>query len=145
MNKTAILTEITDQPLNLKRLFEFVVTDNTGAVDAFVGTVRDHFGERRVVALEYECFVPLAEKVLTEICGEALERFDINRVAAQHRYGKLDIREASVIIVVSSGHRNAAFEACRFVIELIKTRLPVWKKEHFEDGAVWKEGTAVSG
>jgi len=138
-----ILAEIVEHPLELQKLYESVVTSDTGAINSFVGTVRNNFDGKQVVSLEYYCYVPMAEKVLREICSETCSRFEINRVAVQHRYGRLEIKDASVAIAVSAGHRKEAFEACRFVIEAIKTRLPVWKKEYFRDGSVWKEGVPV--
>lgn len=144
-SSSGIQVGITAEPLDIAVISAMVETADSGAVNVFVGTVRNHFDGRQVVALEYECFVPMAEKILHQICEDAAAAFEVKRIAVRHRYGKLSVGEPSVVIAVSSAHRDAAFKASRQIIEGIKLKLPVWKKEHFEDGSAWKEGTVVPG
>ena len=111
-----------------------------GAVVVFEGIVRDHTRGRRTVYLDYEAYEPMARRKLEELAAEALERFQIRAVAVVHRLGRLQHSEASVLIAVASAHRAAAFEACRWLIDTLKKTVPIWKKEHFADGAVWADG-----
>jgi molybdopterin synthase catalytic subunit len=109
-----------------------------GALALFSGVVRDQTGGRRVKFLEYEAHGPMALAKMQEI-GEAIRSRwpDVTRIALVHRIGRLEIGESSVMIAVSSPHRAQAFEACRFAIDTLKETVPIWKKEHFEDGEVW--------
>jgi molybdopterin synthase catalytic subunit len=105
-----------------------------GGVVTFVGRVRDHHEGRAVTALEYEAYEALALAEGARILEEAAERFSPVRVVAAHRHGRLGLGEAAVVVVAASAHRQEAFEACRWVIDAIKDRLPVWKREHYADG-----------
>ena len=105
-----------------------------GGYVAFEGWVRDHNEGRRVLRLEYEAFATLAEREAERILEEARQRFEISCVACAHRVGSLAIGEIAVWVGVSAPHRGAAFDACRYVIDEIKHRLPIWKKEFYEDG-----------
>jgi molybdopterin synthase catalytic subunit len=111
-----------------------------GAVVVFEGVVRDHSRGRRTLFLEYEAYEPMAARELEKLATEALSRFAIRDVVIVHRLGRLEIGETSVLIVVASAHRAPAFEACHWLIDTLKQRVPVWKKEHFVDGAVWADG-----
>jgi molybdopterin synthase catalytic subunit len=111
-----------------------------GAVVVFEGIVRDNTRGRRALYLDYEAYEPMARRKLEELAEEALERFEIREVTLVHRLGRLQHSETSVLIVVASGHRAAAFEACRWLIDTLKKTVPIWKKEYFEDGAVWADG-----
>lgn len=123
-----------------------VGSDEDGAAILFLGVVRDHADGRAVSGMRYDAYVEMAEPVLHAIAEEASERLGTDRVAVSHRVGELDIGEVSVAIAVSSPHRAEAFDASRYVIEEIKKRLPVWKKEHYVDGsAEWVEGTVPPG
>ncbi len=117
-----------------------VGSEADGATVLFVGTVRGESGGRRVLGIEYEAYRPMAEAELSRIEREALERFDVSRVLIVHRTGRLAVGEASVAVAVASPHRAEAFEACRFAMDAVKRAAPIWKKELFEDGAVWVEG-----
>jgi molybdopterin synthase catalytic subunit len=111
-----------------------------GAVSSFVGTVRNSSGGERsgeVVCLEYEAYVPMAELEMRAIAGEATERFGAHNVLVRHRVGRLSIGQITVVVVVATPHRAAAFDACRYVIEELKQRVPIWKREIFDDGAEW--------
>ena len=114
-----------------------VAHPGAGAIATFIGTVRDHGRGRAVTHLEYEAYAPAAELTLAQIGDEIRERWGIDDVAIVHRVGSLAVGEASVVISVASPHRDAAFEACRYAIERIKQIVPIWKKEHYADGATW--------
>ena len=111
-----------------------------GAIVIFDGIVRNHSRNRRTLHLEYESYESMAQPKLRELAAEALQRFEIRNLAIVHRLGHLEIGESSVLIVVFSAHRAAAFDACRWVIDTLKRTVPIWKKEFFEDGAVWADG-----
>jgi molybdopterin synthase catalytic subunit len=111
-----------------------------GAMVVFEGIVRDHTRGRQTLYLEYEAYEPMARRKLEELAEEALERFEIREVVVVHRLGRLAHSETSVLIAVASAHRAPAFEACRWLIDTLKKTVPIWKKEYFEDGAVWADG-----
>ena len=111
-----------------------------GAAVVFEGVVRNHSRGRRTLYLDYEAYEPMALKQMKEIVGEALARFQVRDIALVHRLDRLEIGETSVMIVVAAAHRSAAFEACRWLIDTLKRTVPIWKKEYFEDGAVWADG-----
>jgi molybdopterin synthase catalytic subunit len=134
---THTLFEVTDQPLSVDDLVEVVLTEGDGAVVTFVGTVRDNTNGRKVVALEYEAYAEMAEAEMHRIGVEVMEKWKLHGIAMRHRTGKLSIGEISVVIATSAPHREAAFEACSEALDLLKARVPVWKKEYFEDGEVW--------
>ncbi len=132
--------KITSEILNTQKLIEMVEDNGAGAIDIFLGVVRNNANGKKVVSLDYHCYEQMSQKKLEEIVNEAYKKFDVKNIAVEHRIGHLQIREASVVIVVSSAHRGASFEACRFVIEEIKKKVPIWKKEYFEGGETWVEG-----
>jgi MoaE-MoaD fusion protein len=111
-----------------------------GAVVIFDGIVRNHSRGRRTLYLEYEAYEEMALKQMCALADEGLRKFAIRNVVLVHRLGRLEIGESSVFIAVFSGHRAAAFEACRWLIDTLKRTVPIWKKEFFEDGAVWADG-----
>jgi molybdopterin converting factor subunit 1 len=111
-----------------------------GAVVVFEGIVRSQTRGRRTLYLDYEAYEEMALKQMEELAERALADFKIRDVAIVHRLGRLKIGETSVLIVVASAHRAAAFDACRWLIDTLKRNVPIWKKEHFEDGAVWADG-----
>lgn len=114
-----------------------------GAVVSFVGLVRDHNQGRRVSFLDYEAYQPLAMRALERIAGESRHAWPDARLGVHHRTGRIEIGEASIIIVAASAHRAHAFAACRYVIERVKQIVPIWKHEHFEGGDVWLEGATA--
>ncbi len=129
---------VVTEPLSPDAIAAEVDDPGAGGVVIFSGVVRNETGGRPVKFLEYEGHVPMAEAKLREIGESARARFaGIKRVAILHRLGRLEIGEASVLIAVSAAHRAEAFEACRFAIDTLKRTVPIWKKEHFEDGEVW--------
>lgn len=111
-----------------------------GAAVVFEGVVRDNSRGRRTVYLDYEAYEDMAVKQMEELAEQALARFPIRDVAILHRLGRLEIGETSVLIVVASAHRAAAFDASRWLIDTLKRTVPIWKKEYFEDGVVWADG-----
>ena len=129
--------QVTNQPIELDKLVRFVTDPEAGAVATFIGTTRNNNEGRKVIALDYEGYAEMAEKELRRIGEDAKTKWPICRMAITHRLGPVQIGEASVIIAVSSAHRDAAFAACRFAIEEIKKAVPIWKKEVFEGGEVW--------
>jgi MoaE-MoaD fusion protein len=111
-----------------------------GAVVVFEGTVRDNSRGRHTLFLDYEAYEEMALKQMNALIDQALSQFRIREVAIVHRIGRLKIGETSVLIIVASAHRGAAFDACRWLIDTLKRTVPIWKKEYFEDGAVWADG-----
>lgn len=128
---------VTQDVIDPRTVEQLVLDDASGALVTFAGTVRDHARGKAVTALEYEAYPPAAEKMLEQIGDEIFEKWGMSTVAIVHRYGLLQIGEISVVIAVSSAHRDAAFEACRYAIERIKVIVPIWKREIYGDGAVW--------
>jgi molybdopterin synthase catalytic subunit len=139
------LAAVTTDRLNVDALTSELTqgADGDGAVTTFAGLVRNHNQGRTVLFLEYEAYEPLALRALTRIIDEAREHWPTARVAVHHRTGRLDIGEASVVIVAASPHRGDAFAACRYAIERVKQIVPIWKHEHFEGGDVWLEGATA--
>jgi molybdopterin synthase catalytic subunit/molybdopterin converting factor small subunit len=111
-----------------------------GAIVIFDGIVRNHSRGRKTRYLEYEAYEAMALKMMEELAGQALAKFPVRNVALVHRLGHLEIGESSVLIAVFSAHRGAAFDACRWMIDTLKKTVPIYKKEYFEDGAVWADG-----
>jgi len=117
-----------------------IKSGSDGAVCVFDGIVRDNTRGRATLHLDYEAYEEMALKQMQLLRGEAMEHFGVRDVAIVHRLGRLMIGETSVLIVVASAHRAAAFDACRWVIDSLKKTVPIWKKEQFVDGAVWADG-----
>ena len=137
-----IFAEVSSDPIDTAALLAKVGSDEDGAALLFIGVVRDHAEGRKVTGMRYDVYAEMATEVLREIALEASIPLGTDRIAVAHRFGELKIGDISVGIAVSSPHRAEAYEASRFVIEEIKKRLPVWKKEHYVDGvSEWVEGT----
>jgi molybdopterin converting factor subunit 1 len=134
------VARVTGEPLELGQLVQAVSHRGAGGIVTFLGVVRDRSQGRRVCYLEYEGYAPMAVRELEAITREVETRWPGCRVAVAHRTGRLEIGEAAVAIAVSAAHRAEAFAACRQVIEALKVRVPIWKKEHFEGGEIWVEG-----
>lgn len=111
-----------------------------GAAVMFDGVVRDNTRGRRTLYLDYEAYEPMALKQMESLAAEARQRFEVRSASIIHRIGRLEIGETSVLIVVAAAHRGASFDACRWIIDTLKKTVPIWKKEYFEDGAVWADG-----
>ncbi len=138
-----MICEMTSEPIDAAALVEAVRTDEAGAVSVFYGVVRNTNRGRRVLYLEYDAYPPMAEKKMRAIAEEVRERWPVTGVAMRHRTGRLEIGEPSVVIAVASPHRADAIEACHYAIDRLKTIVPIWKKEVFEGGEEWLEGTAI--
>jgi molybdopterin synthase catalytic subunit len=134
--------EIVDGLLDQERASAKVAAPEFGAVVTFCGNVRNNSRGERVRFLVYEAYRPLAEKELAVIAAEAESRWNI-RCAIEHRLGRVEIGETSVIIAVASPHRGDAFDASRWLMDALKEKVPIWKKEYFESGARWVEGSDV--
>ena len=137
--------EVTEQPLRVDGVLSGLVCHGQGAQVLFAGAVRDWNHGRRVIAVSYDAFVPLAQATLKRICHEAQERWGTDlHLCVRHRVGRLSVGEVSVVIAVTSVHRDEAYQASRYVIEELKERVPIWKKEHYEDGeTAWLKGHAL--
>ena len=134
------LLALVRDPIDQDVLIRHVRAAEDGAVVTFDGCVRNHSHGRRTLYLDYEAYESMALAKIREIAVQMHEKYPIHLVAIAHRLGRLQIGETSVFIAVSSPHRPAAFDACRFAIDTLKRTVPIWKKEYFEDGAVWAEG-----
>jgi len=135
-----IVAVLTHDPVDAERIVAAAKSGEDGAVVVFDGMVRNHSRGRRTLHLDYEAYEEMAVKQMRELGAKARERFAVRQVTIVHRLGRLKIGETSVLIVVASAHRSAAFEACRWLIDTIKQTVPIWKKETFVDGAVWAPG-----
>jgi molybdopterin synthase catalytic subunit len=136
---------LSDHPLELDPLVAAVTAPDRGAVATFTGVVRNIHAGREVVELEYSAYGPMAEAECARIVAETEARWPCT-VALRHRVGRLDIGEPAVVIAVGSGHRAEAFEACRHVLEEVKRRVPIWKRERYGDGTeAWVDPTPAAG
>lgn len=136
---------ITERPIDLALLIERVESDYRGGVAVFLGTVRNHHAGREVERLEYSAYGPMAEAECARIVAEA-ERTWGAAVAVEHRVGALGIGDVSVAVAAAAPHRDEAFAACRYVIDEMKRRVPIWKREYYTDGSVaWVDPTAPGG
>ena len=129
--------EITEEPLRAERLVELVTHPGAGGIVTFTGVVRDNNRGRNTAALEYEAYKEMAESEMAKIATEAQARWPEVRLAIQHRIGMLKIGDAAVIVVAAAPHRGEAFDACEWAIDTLKERVPIWKKEYGDGGAVW--------
>jgi len=127
-------------PIDSQRSLANLKRGEDGAVLVFEGTVRNQTRGRKTLYLDYEAYEEMALAQMESLAAQALQQFQIRDVALVHRLGRLEIGETSVLIAVASTHRAAAFDACRWLIDTLKRTVPIWKKEHFADGAVWADG-----
>lgn len=128
---------ITNEPLDVASIVDSVTRRNAGAINTFIGTVREFTNGKRTLYLQYEAYPSMAEKKLEEIADEIDQKWPEAETVIVHRIGRLDITDIAVVIAVSTPHRNDAFEASRYAIERIKEIVPIWKKEYWEDGEEW--------
>ena len=131
------LVQITDLPIDPEAVINLVKTDNSGAINVFIGTVRNSTQNREVVKLEFEAYESMAIKELQKIANQVKARWPVNEIAIHHRIGALSIGDIPVVIAVSTPHRKQGFEACEFAIDTLKLAVPIWKKEIFADGEEW--------
>ena len=132
---------ISAEQLNLQTCYDFVKDPSCGGISLFVGTVRNQTKSKEVTLLDFSTYKSMALSEMQKIANQALEDFDIFRIAIHHAEGSLVIGDIPVIIAVSAAHRKAAFAACQFAIDTLKQTVPIWKKEHFIDGEVWVNST----
>jgi molybdopterin synthase catalytic subunit len=132
--------EIVDARIDADAIVAGTKAGSDGAVCVFDGIVRDNTRGRRTLYLDYESYREMALEQMKKLAADAVERFGVRDVALVHRLGRLMVGETSVLIVVASAHRGAAFDACRWLIDTLKKTVPIWKKETFADGAVWADG-----
>jgi len=135
----AVLVTDSGADMALEQYVQDVGHPGAGAISSFSGVTRDNFGGRRVLKLEYEAYKPMAVKKLGQVCREAFEKWDLLKMVIAHRVGTVGVGEPSVVIVASSAHRREALEATQYAIDRLKAIVPVWKKEFYADGEVWKE------
>jgi molybdopterin synthase catalytic subunit len=121
-------------------LVESLKAGEDGALVVFDGIVRNNTRGRKTLFLDYESYEPMALAQMSALSTEAIAKFGVRDIVLVHRLGRLEVGETSVLIAVASAHRGAAFEACRWLIDTLKKTVPIWKKEHFVDGAVWADG-----
>lgn len=131
---------IVREPIDKQAVVSRLQHSADGATVVFDGIVRDNSRGRRTLHLEYEAYEAMALKQMKSLATESRTLFGVRAVSIIHRLGRLEIGETSVLIVVASAHRGAAFDACRWIIDTLKKTVPIWKKEYFEDGAVWADG-----
>ena len=132
--------QITRDALDRDALVAAVSHPGVGGIVIFEGVVRDNARGKQVRYLEYDVYPEMAIRQIRAIIAEAEKRWGVERVAVAHRIGRIEIGEASVMIVVATPHRAEAFEACRYIIDTLKTTVPIWKKEVATDGEEWVEG-----
>lgn len=128
---------VSDKPLDVQAVIDAVQTEQAGAINVFIGTVRNQTSQKSVIGLEYEAFEAMAIKKMEEIAEQAKAKFPVLKVAMAHRVGKLKLGEIAVVIAVATPHRAESFAACKFIIDTLKEVVPIWKKEIFEGGEVW--------
>jgi molybdopterin synthase catalytic subunit len=131
------LFEITNRPIDVQEVIDKVVRREAGAVTTFIGTVREFTKGKRTLYLQYQAYEAMAVKMLEKIGAEIQEKWPEAKTAITHRTGRLDISDTAVVIAVSTPHRKDAYEANEYAIERIKQIVPIWKKEHWEDGDLW--------
>jgi MoaE-MoaD fusion protein len=131
---------IVREPIDKGRLRKQLEDPSDGAMVLFEGVARNNTRGRRTLYLDYEAYESMALNELEKLAQAALERFKVRDVGIVHRLGRLEIGETSVAVAAASAHRAAAFDACRWLIDSLKKTVPIWKKEYFEDGAVWADG-----
>jgi molybdopterin synthase catalytic subunit len=134
------VVRIVREPISTQAELDRLKLSQDGAAVVFEGVVRDNTRGRRTLYLDYEAYEAMALKQMEGLAEQARSQFAVREIALVHRLGRLEIGETSVLIVVASAHRGPAFEACRWIIDTLKKTVPIWKKEYFEDGAVWADG-----
>jgi len=134
------ILQLVHQPIEPREIIESLKAPEDGAVVVFDGFARNNFKGRRTLYLEYEAYEPMARAQMRRIAAEIRAKFAVHRLAIVHRLGRVEIGESSVLIAVSSPHRAAAFDACRWAIDALKRTVPIWKREYFAGGAAWAEG-----
>ena len=135
--KSRVQVSLTESAIDVNELVGAVADPSAGAVDVFIGATRKESGRGEVIALEYETYGEMAEEMMEEICRSAIAKWNVTAAAVRHRLGRVAVGEISIVIAVSSPHRNEAFGACREIIDRIKKDVPIWKKEVTAGGVEW--------
>jgi molybdopterin synthase catalytic subunit len=131
------MIEITDKPINIIKVIEAASLHEAGAINTFIGTIRNQTSGKTVLRLEFEAYEPMAISEIRKITDQANENWRLLGYAVSHRVGVLYPGDIAVVIAVSTPHRKASFEACQFMIDSLKQTVPIWKREFFEDGDHW--------
>jgi molybdopterin synthase catalytic subunit len=129
--------EVHTEPLNIQLCIDWIMSPESGGIDVFIGTVRSATKGNTVLKLEFEAYTQMAINEMKKIAQQASDKWPVQKVLIHHRTGVLQVGEVPVVIAVSAAHRDAAFDACRYIIDTLKQTVPIWKKEFFEDGEVW--------
>ena len=129
---------LTSETLDVGSLIQWATDATTGAISTFSGTTRDNFDGKQVVKLAYEAYEPMAVSKMRQLCQEVRSKWDVHKVGVHHRVGEVPVLQTSVVIVVSSAHRREALEGVAYAIDWLKAEVPIWKKEHYDDGSEWK-------
>lgn len=135
-NLVEILEE--NHPIDIGKYINFVHSPQCGAIATFAGTTRDTFDDKTVLELRYEAYIPMSIRCIKSICSSARSTWNIYSIAAAHRLGAVPVGEISVFVAISAVHRADALDACKFLIDEIKASVPIWKKEVYTNGEVWK-------
>jgi molybdopterin synthase catalytic subunit len=129
--------KLTEEPLDIPACIDWVMSPQCGGIDVFIGTVRNATKGKAVLRLEFEAYAKMALKEMQKIAEQAQAQWPIEKILLHHRTGVLQVGEVPVIIAAAAAHRDAAFDACRYIIDTLKQTVPIWKKEIFEDGEIW--------
>lgn len=129
--------KISEEPLSIDEIYDFVLDDYCGAVVLFIGTVRNHLGDQEVTHLDFQAYESMAISEMKKIADRCRSRYPVVKLAIHHKKGMVKVKEKAVIIGVSAPHRKEAFEACEFLIDELKKTVTIWKKEFFIDGSHW--------
>uniref|UniRef100_A0A0B7BAZ9 Molybdopterin synthase catalytic subunit n=1 Tax=Arion vulgaris TaxID=1028688 RepID=A0A0B7BAZ9_9EUPU len=132
--------DIVDGKLSVDEISDMVSSPSCGAVSVFIGTTRDNFNGNQVLRLEYEAYIPMAKKKLLEVCASIRQKWNVHKIAIFHRIGVVHVKEASIIIAISSVQRKESLDAVQYAIDTVKVDVPIWKKEVYGDeSSSWKE------
>lgn len=135
MSNTQII--LSAETLDIQACINWIMSPESGGIDVFIGTVRNATKGKTVLKLDFEAYEPMAITEMQKIAGQAFDKWPVQKILIHHRTGELKVGEVPVVIAVSAAHRDAAFDACRYIIDTLKQTVPIWKKEAFEDGDVW--------
>ncbi|XP_003276568.2 molybdopterin synthase catalytic subunit [Nomascus leucogenys] len=136
--KSKDVINFTAEKLSVDEVSQLVMSPLCGAISLFVGTTRNNFEGKKVISLEYEAYLPMAENEVRKICSDIRQKWPVKHIAVFHRLGLVPVSEASIIIAVSSAHRAASLEAVSYAIDTLKAKVPIWKKEIYEESSSWK-------
>jgi molybdopterin synthase catalytic subunit len=131
------MIEITDKPIDIQKIIQTAASGQAGAINTFIGTVRDNTKGKKVLRLEYEAYEPMAISEIKKIKVAAIERWNLTGFAVSHRVGTLLPGDTAVVVAISTPHRKDSFEACQYIIDTLKETVPIWKREFFENGDQW--------